>query len=86
MLLNKMTKYFQKAKKKLGQGIKSLTKIEKKKTNELFTSEDTQRFIILHFGTGSEADFNGIQQFLGQQVNLNQNTYSLGNNTYNNIL
>jgi hypothetical protein len=78
MQLNIMTKYFQKTKKKLGQGIKSLTKFEKRKTDDLFSKDDTQRFLILHFGTGNESDFLGITDFLLNEIKMDNNHYSLG--------
>ena len=73
-----MNKYFQKTRKKLGQGIRSLTKMEKKGTDQLFSNQDTQRFIVLHFGTGNESDYQGIVSFLHNQIKHNPNQYSLG--------
>jgi hypothetical protein len=81
MRLNIMSKYFQKTKKKLGQGIKSLTKMESKTTDQLFWDSDTQKFLVLHFGTGNEVDYKGITSFLSDEVKLLPSAYNLGNKT-----
>lgn len=59
-----MSKFLFKLNKKLGQGIRTLTKVEKRKLEDLTTKENTKNYIIIHFGVGNELDFMTIKNFL----------------------
>ncbi len=50
--------------KKLGQAISTLTKVEKLNFDQLITDEETNRYIIVHFGQGTEDDYNVVKKFI----------------------
>lgn len=49
--------------KKLTQGVKVLTNIEKKSWEELVSKNPTKNLFVLHFGSGDEEDFLGVSNF-----------------------
>ena len=59
-----MNKYILKLNKKLGQAISTLVKVEKMSFEQLVSHEETGRFIVVHFGQGTEEDYNGLKNFL----------------------
>ena len=59
-----MSKFLFKLNKKIGQGIKTLTKVEKRKIDQIITKNKTNNYIIIHFGPGNELDFITIKNFL----------------------
>ena len=61
---NALKKMMRKATKKLAQGVKTLTKMEGLKKEELFSDEPTKHILLVHFGVGTEDDFNTISDFI----------------------
>jgi len=59
-----MNKYILKLNKKLGQAISTLVKVEKMSFEQLVSNEETGRFIVVHFGQGTEEDYIGLKDFL----------------------
>jgi alkylated DNA repair protein alkB family protein 8 len=59
-----MNKYILKLNKKLGQAISTLVKVEKMSFDQLVSHEETGRFIVVHFGQGTEEDYIGLRKFL----------------------
>jgi hypothetical protein len=66
-----MTKKLFKLNKKLGQGLATLIKVEKKPLDQIITKLETTSFIIVHFGDGREEDYLKIKEFLDQKITLN---------------
>ena len=59
-----MAKEIFKLNKKLGQGLNTLYKAEQIKIEHFLSNENTNRFILLHFGDGRENDFEVISNLL----------------------
>ena len=59
-----MSKFLFKLNKKLGQGLATLKKVEKRELEELITAEKTPNFVFMHFGLGTETDFATVKEFI----------------------
>lgn len=59
-----MQKVYQNLNKKLGQAIATLSKIESKDFNQIICPHETGNFLIVHFGQGTEIDFNSLEDAL----------------------
>lgn len=59
-----MKRYIFKLNKKLGQGLSTLTKIEKREVDHLVSPSLTPRFLLVYFGLGTEEDFNTLRSFV----------------------
>ena len=59
-----LKKKIQKFQKKIAQLSKTLTKKEKKPLEQIFSENQTQKLILMHFGTGSQEDKECIKTLL----------------------
>lgn len=71
-----MSKYFSKLGKKLAQAIKTLIWVEERNLSELICEEITKKFIVVHFGVGTESDYEGVLSFL-EGIGLNKEHINL---------
>ena len=71
-----MQKVYQKIKKKLGQAVSTISSIESKDFKQLVCSETTGKYLIVHFGQGTETDFVSLNQIMNT-IGLHRQKYSL---------
>lgn len=74
-----MSKILRKAKKKLGQGLATLKKQEKRDIKNLISQKDTNNFIVLHFGVGNENDFATVSSYLENKIKFSKEHFQFGN-------
>ena len=71
-----MHKIFPNIKKKLGQAISTLSKMESMPFEKIATQLETGNYLIVHFGQGTEIDFIALSDILGT-IGFKQSEYSL---------
>lgn len=62
--------------KKLGQAVATLSKIESKDFRQMTTEEETGKFLVFHFGQGTQSDFEALQDILAR-AGLDRHSYWL---------
>lgn len=71
-----MSKNLFKINKKLGKGLATLCKVEKRDLKELISNSPSNNFIFIHFGVGTETDFSTVKKFIGD-IGIQEKDYMI---------